>query len=116
VVVVAGLVWWLETKGRRQSAVCWIVAAMTAGVVWLAGHTFPDLDRLVSARTFWCQIAGRSSEVCVEEANRGWLYNLNYYSTTPLPACVEESRPFHLRQKPGAPPSLVSGPKRQPGP
>jgi 4-amino-4-deoxy-L-arabinose transferase-like glycosyltransferase len=106
----AGLVWWQETKGHRQGAVCSIVAAMTAGVIWLVATTFPALDRLVSARMFWRQIAGRANEVCVEEANRGWLCNLNYYSGLPLPACGEESRPLQLRQAPGGAPTLAPWP------
>jgi len=106
----AGLVWWQETTGHRQGAVLSLVAAMTAGVIWLATTTFPALDRLVSARGFWRQIAGRGAEVCVAEANRGWLYNLNYYSGTPLPACGEESRPLQLRQAPGGAPTLAPWP------
>ena len=105
-----GLVWWQETTGHRQGAVLSMVAAMTAGVIWLAATTFPALDRLVSARGLWRQIAGRANEVCVEEANRGWLYNLNYYSGLPLPACGEESRPLHLRQEPGTAPTLAPWP------
>jgi 4-amino-4-deoxy-L-arabinose transferase-like glycosyltransferase len=111
----AGLVWWQETKGHRRGAVCSMVAATTAGVIWLAATTFPALDRLVSARGFWRQIAGRAAEVCVEEANRGWLYNLNYYSGTPLPACEEESRKLHLKQEPGSAPALAHWPQRKPG-
>jgi len=99
-VVAAGLAWWLETRGRRLWAVSVVVAVMTAGVVWLKVTTFPALDRVASARVAWRQIAGQAHEVCVEEANRGWLYGLNYYSVTPLPACAEGPRPVRLRQTP----------------
>lgn len=99
-VAAAGLAWWLETRGRRAWAVSVIVALMTAGVVWVKVTTFPELDRVASARVLWRQISRQASEVCVEEANRGWLYGLNYYAVTPLPACTEEARPVRLRQTP----------------
>jgi len=99
-VVAAGLAWWMETRGRRLWAVSVVVAVMTAGVVWLKVTTFPALDRVASARFVWRQVAGQAGEVCVEEAKRGWLYGLNYYSVTPLPSCAEEPRPLRLRQTP----------------
>ncbi len=109
--IVAVAVWWLEARGRRVAAVAVLVGAMAAGVLWFKVTTFPVLDRAVSARAFWREIAPRAGEVCVEEANRGWLYGLNYYAITPLPECADQPRPWRLQQSPGTA-RLV--PSRQP--
>jgi 4-amino-4-deoxy-L-arabinose transferase-like glycosyltransferase len=97
-VLVAAVVWVLETRGRRPVAVAALVAAMTGGAVWLERTVFPALDRDVSARVFWSSIAPRRAQVCVGEVNRGWRYNLNYYSNTPLEDCAVEPRPLRIEQ------------------
>jgi 4-amino-4-deoxy-L-arabinose transferase-like glycosyltransferase len=106
VVALAGWVWWQESRAQRLVAVWAIVVAMTAGVVWLKATSFPALDSWVSARVFWRQISGVAAEACVEDANRSWLYSLNYYSGEPLPGCKQTPRRLHLRQAPGSLPEL----------
>ena len=101
-VILAVAVWRLEAGGRRVAAVAALVAAMTAGAVWLKLTTFPVLDRTVSARACWRQISSQAHEICVEAGNRGWLYGLNYYAVTPLPDCETEPRRLRLRQAGGA--------------
>ncbi|HOK48509.1 MAG TPA: hypothetical protein PLK67_21360, partial [Bryobacteraceae bacterium] len=78
-----------------------IVCGMVAGVAWLQITTYPVLDRTVSARGVWREIRSRAGEVCVGDVNRGWRYNLNYYSGMPLPACREQARPVRIEPGPG---------------
>jgi 4-amino-4-deoxy-L-arabinose transferase-like glycosyltransferase len=92
------LAWWLETRGRRWGAVGAVAALMIAGVVWLKAAALPAVDRVASARSFWRENWRRGAEICVEEANRGWRYGLNYYAIDPLPECRENPRPWRLRQ------------------
>jgi hypothetical protein len=94
----AALAWWFETRGRRLASVGAVAAVMMAGVVWLKLAALPAVDRIASARTFWRENSRRIPEVCVEEANRGWVYGLNYYAGDPLPECRENPRRWRLRQ------------------
>jgi 4-amino-4-deoxy-L-arabinose transferase-like glycosyltransferase len=103
VALLAGLVWWLESRGRRGWAVGAVVVAVVAAALWMKTSVFPVLDRKVSARNFWRQMPIPAAAVCVEEANRSWLYGLNYYSMEPLPACEQEPRQWRLRQGPVGP-------------
>jgi 4-amino-4-deoxy-L-arabinose transferase-like glycosyltransferase len=97
VLAIAAAVWALERSGRRLVAVGLIAGAVLGGVLYLQAVTFPMLDRTVSARGLWKQIASRSGEVCVGEVNRAWHYNLDYYSGGPLPDCEEAPRPIRIR-------------------
>jgi 4-amino-4-deoxy-L-arabinose transferase-like glycosyltransferase len=101
VAAVIATAWVAERAGRRRIAAGAIVAAIITGVFWLETTTFPPLDRTVSARGLWRQIASRSGEVCVDNVNRGWRYGLNYYSSAPLPDCEEAPRPIRIRSGPG---------------
>lgn len=101
VAVVALGVWVWERAGRRAAAFGLIVCGMVAGVAWLEISTYPVLDRAVSARGVWREIRSRAGEVCVGDVNRGWRYNLNYYSGLPLPACGEQPRPVRIESGPG---------------
>jgi 4-amino-4-deoxy-L-arabinose transferase-like glycosyltransferase len=101
VAAVAAVAWAAERAGRRLVAVGAIAAAMLAGVLWMEATTFPVLDRTVSARGVWSQVAGRASEVCVGQVSRSWRYNLNYYSGSPLPECGEARRAIQIQPGPG---------------
>ncbi len=93
---VATGVWWLVRRAQSGWAVVTIAAAVVCGVVWIEALTFPVLDQTVSARGTWRRIEARRSEACVGEVNRGWRYNLNYYSGVPLPDCAIEPRPLRI--------------------
>ncbi|HEY1204879.1 MAG: glycosyltransferase family 39 protein [Bryobacteraceae bacterium] len=97
-IVLAAGVWLMARAGQRKLAVAALAAATLGGAVWIEAQTFPVLDRTVSARGTWRQIETRSSEVCVAEVNRGWLYGLNYYSVAPLPDCRTSPRPIAVGQ------------------
>jgi 4-amino-4-deoxy-L-arabinose transferase-like glycosyltransferase len=105
---VAAAAWLLESRGRRLAAVLLIAAGAAAGAVYLKRVAAPELDRTVSARTFWREISGRANEVCVDQIERNWRYGLNFYSGTPLPECSVQPRPWRVRQSPGQPPNLAA--------
>jgi 4-amino-4-deoxy-L-arabinose transferase-like glycosyltransferase len=102
--VLVVVVWILIRRRRAEWALLTIAAATTASAVWLQRATFPALDRTVSARSAWREIAARRDEACVGDVNRKWRYNLNYYSEVPLPDCRAVPRPIRIEQ-PGAPTS-----------
>ncbi len=101
VAAVAALAWMAERAGKRLIAVGTIAAAMLAGVLWIEATTFPVLDRTVSARAVWRQVANRATELCAGPVSRSWRYNLNYYSGSPLPGCGEAPRPIQIQPGPG---------------
>jgi 4-amino-4-deoxy-L-arabinose transferase-like glycosyltransferase len=103
----AAVVWMLVRRGKTAWAVLSVAAATTAAVMWIEAATFPVLDGTVSARAAWREMAGRRNDVCVAQVNRGWRYNLNYYSVVPLPDCSQEPRRLRVEQPPGAAPHLV---------
>jgi 4-amino-4-deoxy-L-arabinose transferase-like glycosyltransferase len=100
VAVIAMGAWVWERAGRRAAAFGLIACGMVGAVVWLEVTTYPVLDRTVSARGVWREIQSRSGDVCVGDVNRGWRYNLNYYSGSPLPACREQARPIRIELGP----------------
>ncbi len=106
----AAIAWWLEGRGRRLAAVFTIAAGVSVGVSYLKWAVSPELNRAVSARDLWAQIAGRAGQVCVDNVEQSWRFGLNYYSVTPLPECSLQSRPLWLRQNPGEPPRLEAAP------
>lgn len=105
--VLAAAVCWWERSGRRDLAVALIAIVTAAAGLYLKATTFPALDRTVSARGLWRQIAGSHGAVCVEPIHRSWRYGLNYYSVSPLPDCAVEDLPVHIRQDPGKPPHVA---------
>jgi hypothetical protein len=97
---IAAGVWIWERAGRRAAAFALTVCGMVGAVLWLEMVTFPTLDRTVSARGVWKEIESRAGDVCVGTVNRGWRYNLNYYSGSPLPGCDEQARPIRVEEGP----------------
>jgi 4-amino-4-deoxy-L-arabinose transferase-like glycosyltransferase len=92
----AAVVWVLDRKGKRALAMALALALTVAGVGALKVVAFPVLDQAVSARAFWRSIEPRARQACVASVNRGWRYNLNYYSGDPLPDCANEARPLEI--------------------
>ncbi len=109
VAALAGAVWMLDRAGRRTAAVCAIAFAMAGAAAWMTTAVYPALDRTVSARGVWRTIESRAAEVCVGNVNRGWRYNLNYYSGTPLPACSDTPRPVRIVEGAGGVPVVKTG-------
>lgn len=97
--ILAAGVWFLEREGFRLTAVAATALLVIAGVVYLKLSIYPVLDRLVSARTLWVDIAPRASDACVESLSRDDRYGLNYYSRTPLPDCDSADRPIRVSRK-----------------
>ena len=106
----AVLAWWLEGRGRRLAAVFTVAAGVGLGVSYLKWAVSPELNRAVSARDLWAQIAGRAGQVCVDNVDQNWRFGLNYYSVTPLPECSAQSMPWWVRQAPGEPARLEAAP------
>jgi len=100
--------WMLLRRGREDTAVLVVAAGTVAAVLWLQAATYPALDRSVSARGLWRELAARRDVACVGEVNRGWRYNLNYYSVTPLPDCRTTPGVLRIEQRPGEPPYLAA--------
>jgi len=99
--------WRLERAGRRLEAFLLFALLAVGGVVFLKHAALPRIDREVSARTLWRQIAPQRDRVCVEEPLvRHWRYGLNYYSVTPLADCATTPRPLRVVAAPGSPPVL----------
>jgi 4-amino-4-deoxy-L-arabinose transferase-like glycosyltransferase len=99
-------VWWLEMSGRRSAAMAVLCAASVAGVFYISVTVLPEVDRQVSARPLWREVAADTTSVCVDDIHRNWRYGLNYYSVTPLPECGKSGWPFRIEQVPGSPPVL----------
>jgi len=105
-VAVAAGVWMLEGRKLRLAATVLVAAGAGAGMIYVKLAAAPELNRVGSARLLWQEIADRAGEVCVDNIDRRWRYELNYYSVTPLPECSEQARPLRLVQAGGAPPHV----------
>ena len=103
--LIAALVWFLDSRGQRIAAVACLSAAAAAGMVGLK----VEMRHAAFARSLWTGIAARRDSVCVASLDRGLRYGLNYYSVEPLPDCSRSPRPIQVVQPPGKPPQLVSG-------
>jgi 4-amino-4-deoxy-L-arabinose transferase-like glycosyltransferase len=64
--------------------------ATTTAVVALLVHTFPELDRVASARPLWRKLSASGDLACIEETDRGLRYGLSYYARRELPSCSGE--------------------------
>jgi 4-amino-4-deoxy-L-arabinose transferase-like glycosyltransferase len=104
--VLGAAVWWLEKSGRRGAAMAVLCAASVGGVFYLSVTVLPEVDRQVTARPLWREVAADSAGVCVDDIHRNWRYGLNFYSVTPLPECGKSRRPLRIEQTPGFPPVL----------
>jgi hypothetical protein len=47
-------------------------------------------------------MAPQAKDLCIEAANRGWRYGLNYYSVDPLPDCADTPAAWRIRQSASA--------------
>jgi 4-amino-4-deoxy-L-arabinose transferase-like glycosyltransferase len=88
ILIVPGLCWWAETRGKRSLAIGVIFGATVASVVALKTFTFPLLDEKASARRLWSTLKAKHNFSCVEDnLPRGIRYGLNYYAGYKLPPC-----------------------------
>jgi 4-amino-4-deoxy-L-arabinose transferase-like glycosyltransferase len=102
-------VWWLARRARAVEAVMLIAASAAAGCLYLKTTSFPEVDRVASARSLWRAIEekGGAGDVCVGDVHRNFRYGLNYYAGAPLPLCSEQTRPLAVRELPGEPPYIA---------
>lgn len=97
----------LETRGRRLAAVLLVASGTAAGVACIKLTDSAELDRVASARHLWQEVAGRTSDVCVERIRRDWQFGLNYYAGEAIPECGAAPRNIRVVQSPGQVPRLV---------
>ncbi len=101
-------VWLLERTGSRTAAIALVALAITVAAIGIKLRTFPEIDRVASARPLWTAVAPIRDRVCIASLHRSLRYGLNYYSVTPLPDCHDQPREIEITQNPGQPPRLVS--------
>jgi 4-amino-4-deoxy-L-arabinose transferase-like glycosyltransferase len=95
-------VFWMS--GRVPGAGFAGAATLTgASVVWLVFSTFPQLDRVASARTLWQEMSRQGPVACVDDVQRSLRYGLFYYAGRELPACSATRQRNHaiLDRDPG---------------
>jgi hypothetical protein len=101
-IAVAGLAWWLDTRGKRLAAAMAVAAGVALCVAGVKATVAPELDRSVSARGLWRQIGDRAAGVCLEPGlQRDWVYGLNYYGSRALPECDDEPAALRVQPAPG---------------
>ena len=97
--VVAIAVWQFDKRGRRLAAVAAVATAASVGIVYLKS-TAPEIDRTVSARSLWQQVAPHRNEVCLNGAKRDWEYGLAYYAGAPIPICDTSPQSWEIANGP----------------
>jgi len=99
-VLAGGLAWELDRRGRRLAAVAAIASVAGLGILQLKSAVAPQIDRSVSARSVWREVAPRAQEVCVGDVNRNWDYGLAYYAGFRLPGCDASPKAWEVTQDP----------------
>jgi hypothetical protein len=95
-IAAAALAWELDRRGRRLAAVAAIAVSAGWGILQLKVVAAPALDRSVSARALWRDVAPHRGEVCIGEVKRDWDYGLAYYGGGPLPECAEQDKAWEV--------------------
>jgi hypothetical protein len=95
-VVVAALVWMLESRGLRLAATLAVAAGAALGVGFLKTAAAPELDQRVSTRRVWREVSSAPDNVCLGDLKRDWIYGLNYYAGRALPSCKDEPKPLQI--------------------
>ncbi|MBS1853789.1 MAG: glycosyltransferase family 39 protein [Acidobacteria bacterium] len=86
----------LDRRGRRLAAVAAIAASVGLGVLELKTAAAPAIERTVSARPLWREIAPLGGQVCLGDVKRDWDYGLAYYAGSPLPRCDAGPKPWEI--------------------
>ena len=73
---------------RRSWAGVVLVLCLVAGGIYLKVRSFPVLDQLASPRGLWREVRNNSMSLCDAGTNREWIYGLEFYLGSPLPACT----------------------------
>jgi 4-amino-4-deoxy-L-arabinose transferase len=88
-IAAAAGVWWLQWRGRRETAALAVALSAAAGLVYLKFLIFPVLDQRVSVRAFVRENGARLESVCLEGVSRASEYGLTYYTGKNFPQCQE---------------------------
>ncbi|MBV9613036.1 MAG: phospholipid carrier-dependent glycosyltransferase [Acidobacteriaceae bacterium] len=73
---------------RRSWAGTVLVLCLVAGGIYLKVRSFPVLDQMASPRGLWREVRNNSMSLCDAGTNREWIYGLEFYLGSPLPACT----------------------------
>lgn len=82
---------------RRVWTVPVLVLCIAVAGLYVKQICYPVLDQQVSARLLWSKIAPFSNEICDAGTNRDWIYGLNFYRRSAIPACGDHPTPLQLR-------------------
>jgi 4-amino-4-deoxy-L-arabinose transferase-like glycosyltransferase len=100
-IAAAVLAWELDRRGRRLAAVAAIAVSAGWGILQLKVVAAPAMDRSVSARGLWREVAPVFGQVCTTELKRDWDYGLAYYAGNPLPECADgDGKPWEVAAEP----------------
>ncbi len=72
---------------RRSWVPTLLVLSLVAGAFYLKVKSDPLLDKTVSARGLWREIQPISGSICQDWVGRDWLYGLQFYRGSEIPAC-----------------------------
>lgn len=98
---------------RRPRVAALLVVCAAAAGMYLKAATFPVLDRSVSARGLWQEMARISAPVCEQGIDRDWIYGLSFYRGALLPRCgPSPSGPILRPTAAHRPPRLVPDPRQ----
>lgn len=88
--IAAGAVVVLLTRRSFELGFAATVATTVVAVTALIITTFPELDRVASARPWWRELRRTDHLPCVDDVHRNFRYGLHYYAGRELPACSAE--------------------------
>ena len=93
---------------RRQWTGAILVLCVVLAGLYLKLESFPVMDKLVSPRGLWRDIASKSESLCDAGTNREWLYGLNFYRGKAIPVCGSGQQfEYQLRSQGRARPVVV---------
>ena len=72
---------------RRSWAGTVLVLCLVLAGIYLKLQALPLMDKLVSPRGLWREIAEKSNALCDAGTNREWLYGLEFYRGSAIPVC-----------------------------
>jgi 4-amino-4-deoxy-L-arabinose transferase-like glycosyltransferase len=100
---VAGLAIFALSARAPAAAFAATAGLAAASTVWVVFSTFPELDRVASARPWWREVSRGGSLPCVDDVHRSLRYGLFYYAGRELPSCSATRQRNHaiLDRDPG---------------
>lgn len=82
---------------RRSWIPVLLVLCVVAGAIYVKNVADPLLDREVSARSFWRELASHSGRICDDWANRDWMYGVAFYRGALYPLCTNGHYDYEIQ-------------------